>query len=108
MDTYFAVACVILLAGLVWAVMYAKREIAWAMAGWRRASALCDEAKRDACAWQAAYQLRDAQLDEARNRIDTLEGELTAADLSLAQARAQVAPFDHDGNGAPGGSLKRA
>ena len=75
MDTYFAVACVILagcLCASCLALLARDRDYKWAIAGWS----------------QAAARYADLQ-------------------LRLREAEAQLAKFDHDGDGKPGGSLKR-
>lgn len=91
MDTYFAVACVILLVGLIIVTAWAVYEVRWWISAAREASAGWRKAEEINKRWREAYEAKSAQLDEARTRIDTLEGELTAADLSLAQARVERA-----------------
>lgn len=85
-DTYYAVACVILLAALgvvSWRLMVTVADYRFAFEGWKRVCALHDETKAELRGWRDAYYSRDAQLTEAR---------------------AQIAKFDHDGDGKIGGS----
>jgi len=82
MDTFFAVACVIL-AGCLCAVIVYANGLRMKLDGVNFACLMMESDLRQ---WRAAYESRAAQ---------------------LAEARTQLAKFDHDGDGKPGGSLKR-
>lgn len=90
LDSYFAFACVCLLGALAGTIAFVVKQ-ARALNVYRdlyveRWKAQ-HQADSDANRWREAWEARDARLAEARTRIDTLEGELTAADMSLLQAR---------------------
>lgn len=87
LDSYFAIACVLLLAALVAVVAVAANALRREREDRQAAEELVKLLQQDVSEWGVAYEARDAQLAEARTRIDTLEGELTAADIALSQAR---------------------
>lgn len=86
-DSFFSVAALALLGlnlfQLHWTGQLAK---AWAQTA-KEQQALIYSQEADPEDYSTQLELREAQLAEARARIDTLNGELTAADLSLNAAR---------------------
>lgn len=98
LDSYFAVACVLLLAALVGVTAIAANRIreldvyrGLYVERWKAQH----QAESDANRWREAWEARDAQLAEARTRIDTLEGELTAQDISHSKAIRAARKNDH-------------
>lgn len=95
LDSYFAVACVLLLAALVGVTAIAANRIRELERIAKEALACYDQAEEDGKRWEQAWEAKSAQLAEARNRIDTLEGELTAQDISHSKAIRAALKNDH-------------
>ena len=95
LDSYFGVACVLLLAGLIAVVVLSANEIRRLCIALQGAEGAHRMVAAESQRWCDAYWARSAQLNEARTRIDTLEGELTAQDISHSKAIRAALKNDH-------------